>query len=274
MLRLLRVVLPFLPEPAPEVTLVRLEGAIGARAAPGARALTLANVERALDRAFAARHVKAVAIVVNSPGGAAAQSRLIHDRIRDLAARKQKPVFVFCEDVAASGGYMIACAGDEIFADANSVVGSIGVVGALFGFTGAMEKLGVERRVYAAGEHKVRLDPFRPERVEDVVWVKDLQARIHDAFIDLVKTRRGAKLSEAKDLFQGDVWVGAEAVSLGLVDAIGHVRPVLREKYGDKVRVRVIAQPRGLLGGRLATAFADAALDALESRLHWARFGL
>ncbi len=199
---------------------------------------------------------------------------MIHDRIRALAEEKAKPVFVFCEDLAASGGYMIACAGDEIFADMGSLVGSIGVVGALFGFQDAMAKLGVERRVYTAGKNKVRLDPFRPEAEDDVAFVRRIQDVIHRDFIDLVKARRRDRLDPAADLFEGDIWTGREALPLGLIDGLGHAREILREKYGDKIRFRRIPIAKPPLGRRLLGAGTRAAIEAVEERAHWARFGL
>lgn len=271
------------------VPVVRLAGTIGA-VTPLRPGLTLAGVARMLDRAFAMRHAKAVAIVINSPGGSAVQSRLIFSRIRQLATEKKLPVLVFVEDVAASGGYMIACAGDEIFCDPSSILGSIGVVGASFGFQDLMRKIGVERRVYTAGEHKVTLDPFLPENPDDVARLKTIQQDIHAVFIALVKASRGARLKgEDGYLFTGEYWAGQRAVDLGLADAIGDLRGVLRARFGDKVRLPVIASQGGLLatllgrraGGAGGTALAggvadlpDAALSALEARAIWARFGL
>lgn len=271
------------------VPVVRLAGTIGA-VTPLRPGLTLAGVARMLDRAFAMRHARAVAIVINSPGGSAVQSRLIFSRIRQLAQEKKLPVLVFVEDVAASGGYMIACAGDEIFCDPSSILGSIGVVGASFGFQDLMRKIGVERRVYTAGEHKVTLDPFLPENPDDVARLKTIQQDIHAVFIALVKASRGARLKgEDGYLFTGEYWAGQRAVDLGLADAIGDLRGVLRARFGDKVRLPVVASQGGLLatllgrrsGGAGGTALAggvadlpDAALSALEARAIWARFGL
>ena len=271
------------------VPVVRLSGTIGA-VTPLRPGLTLAGVARMLDRAFAMRGAKAVAIIINSPGGSAVQSRLIFGRIRQLAEEKKLPVLVFVEDVAASGGYMIACAGDEIFCDPSSILGSIGVVGASFGFQDLMRKIGVERRVYTAGEHKVTLDPFLPENPEDVARLKTIQQDIHAVFIALVKASRGARLKgEDGYLFTGEYWAGQRAVDLGLADAIGDLRGVLRARFGDKVRLPVIAPQGGLLstllgrrsggaGGGLGPGglaeLPDAALSALEARAIWARFGL
>jgi signal peptide peptidase SppA len=270
------------------VPVVRLSGVIGA-VTPLRPGMSLAGVARMLERAFTTRNAKAVALVINSPGGSPVQSRQIYLRIRQLAAEKQLPVLVFVEDVAASGGYMIACAGDEIFCDPSSILGSIGVVGGSFGFQELIRKVGVERRLYTAGAHKAMLDPFLPENPDDVARLKALQREIHDVFIALVKQSRGARLKGADDvLFTGEYWAGERSVSLGLADAIGDLRSTLRARYGDKVQTPVIAPAGGLLsslrGRRSAGAGALSRLDglaglpeelisALESRAIWAKFG-
>jgi serine protease SohB len=247
----------------------------------------LASVARQLDRAFSTSHARAVALSINSPGGAAAQSHLIHRRIRALADEKKIPVFAFVEDVAASGGYMIACAADEIFADPSSIVGSIGVVGGTFGFEKLIEKIGVERRLYTSGERKAMLDPFLPEKPEDVERLKAIQHEIHRSFIDLVKARRGARLdSRESALFSGEYWTGSRGRELGLVDAVGDLRTVLRERYGDKVRTPLIAEKGfsllgrrtpGVLGleqGLSGAGLADDLVATLEARALWSRYGL
>lgn len=226
----------------PVVPLVRLEGVIAAGGRQGM--LNLAKLERLLDKAFSNARAPAIALAINSPGGSPVQSRLIHDRIRALAAEKDKPVLVFCEDLAASGGYMIACAGDEIFADPASVVGSIGVISAGFGFTDAMEKLGVERRVKTAGKSKVLADPFAAETDEQKARMKQLLESIHAQFIALVKTRRGDKLDTERDLFDGSIFTGEEAVALGLIDGVAEARSELRRRFGDTTKVRVLAPDR------------------------------
>src|SRR5947208_4533780 len=265
------------------VPVVRLSGVIGA-VTPLRPGMSLAGVARTLERAFSIRHAKAVALVINSPGGSPVQSRQIYLRIRQLAAEKKLPVLVFVEDVAASGGYMIACAGDEIFCDPSSILGSIGVVGGSFGFQELIRKIGVERRLYTAGEHKAMLDPFLPEDPDDVARIKALQREIHAIFIALVKTSRGARLKGAKDvLFSGEYWAGDTSVALGLADAIGDIRSVLRARYGDKVQMPVIAPPTGLLSGLLGrksgagsassldgfSGLPDEAISALETRAIW-----
>jgi len=268
----------------PIVPVVRLSGVIGI-STPLKPGLTLANVARVLERAFTLRKARAVALVINSPGGSAAQSHLIHVRIRQLAVENKLPVIAFVEDVGASGGYMIACAADEIVCDASSIVGSIGVVGASFGFDRLIEKIGVERRVYTAGDRKVMLDPFQPEKPEDVERLHAIQRDIHVSFIELVKSRRGPKLdSRESALFSGEYWAGQRGRELGLVDAIGDLRGVLRERYGDKVRTPLIAE-RGFFGrskpgvmgaGALWSApnLAEDLVGTLEARALWARYGL
>ena len=198
--------------------------------------MSLAGVARALERAFSVRKAKAVALVINSPGGSPVQSRQIYLRIRQLAAEKKLPVLVFVEDVAASGGYMIACAGDEIICDPSSIFGSIGVVGGSFGFQEAIKRLGIERRLYTAGAHKAMLDPFLPENPDDVAKLKALQREIHQIFIALVKESRGARLKGSDDtLFTGEYWAGESSIALGLADSIGDLRSTLRARYGEKV---------------------------------------
>jgi signal peptide peptidase SppA len=270
------------------VPVVRLSGVIGA-VTPLRPGMSLTGVAKTLERAFAIKNAKAVALMINSPGGSPVQSRQIYLRIRQLAAEKKLPVLVFVEDVAASGGYMIACAGDEIFCDPSSILGSIGVVGGAFGFQDLIKKIGVERRLYTAGEHKAMLDPFLPENPEDVARVKALQREIHAIFIALVKQSRGGRLKGADQvLFTGEYWAGETSVSLGLADAIGDLRSTLRARYGDKVLTPVIAPATGmlsnLLGRRSAGAgtltsldgiagLPDELISALETRAIWAKFG-
>jgi signal peptide peptidase SppA len=269
------------------IPVVRLHGTIMAGGNAFRPNLSLASTAGVLEKAFADTEAPAVAISINSPGGSPVQSRLIFKRIRDLAIEKNKEVFV--EDVAASGGYMIAIAGDQIFVDPSSIVGSIGVVSAGFGFTELLEKIGVERRVYTAGKNKAVLDPFRPEKEEDVERLKALQLEVHDTFIDLVKERRGARLKDDPDLFTGLFWTGKRGVELGLVDGIGDMRAVLKQKFGPKTRLRLITPPRGLFGRRMGVfgigssggalgdmggSFARGLIEAAEERSLWNRFGL
>lgn len=269
----------------PVVPVVRLSGVIGVTT-PLRPGMMLANVARTLDRAFNLPGARAVALVINSPGGSPAQSHLIFRRIRDLAAEKKIPVLVFIEDVGASGGYMLACAGDEIICDPFSIVGSIGVVGGSFGFVDLMEKVGVERRLYTSGDRKVMLDPFLPEKPDDVARIKALQKDIHQHFIALVKDRRGAKLKgDDETLFSGEFWAAQAAIDFGLADRIGDLRSTLRERYGDKVRMPLIEAERSLLGRKLSgvgmaklfggeRGLADDVISALETRALWSRYGL
>src|SRR3984957_16530847 len=286
--RLMEIIPARLRRGSAVVPVVRLSGVIGA-VTPLRPGMSLAGVARMLERAFAVKNAKAVALVINSPGGSPVQSRQIYMRIRQLAKEKKLPVLVCVEDVAASGGYMIACAGDEIFCDPSSILGSIGVVGGSFGFQELIKKVGVERRLYTAGEHKAMLDPFLPENPDDVARVKALQREIHAIFIALVKQSRGDRLKRADDeLFTGEYWAGETSVALGLADGIGDLRSTLRARYGDKVKMPVIAPAAGMLSGLLGRRSAGAEalgqldgfaslpeelISALETRAIWAKFG-
>ncbi|MCO6392065.1 S49 family peptidase [Aliihoeflea aestuarii] len=265
------------------IPVIRLHGTILSGSSPMRQNLSLATTAALIEKAFAVQDAPAVAISINSPGGSPVQSRLIFKRIRDLAHEKNKSVLVFVEDVAASGGYMIACAGDEIIADPSSIVGSIGVVSASFGFQDLIKKIGVERRVHTAGQNKSVLDPFQPEKKEDVERLKALQLEVHQTFIDLVRERRGAKLSDDPDLFTGQFWSGKKGLELGLVDQLGDMRQILKERYGDKTRLQLIAMPRGLFGrklgvGGLSQQIAHSAVEGLvdiaSERALWNRYGL
>ncbi len=265
---------------APVVPVVRLAGTIG-KISRFQSGLTLSSVAPLLKTAFSVKAAPAVAFVIDSPGGSPVQSHLIYKRIRTLAAEKEKPVTVFVEDVCASGGYMIACAGDEIVVDPASIVGSIGVVSAGFGFVEALRKLGVERRVYTSGESKVILDPFQPEKPEDVARLKAIQEEVHDMFIDLVRSRRGDVLADDKDIFSGMFWSGKKAVSLGLADRTGDLRAVLREKYGEKVRLKLYSTERSFfgrrglgLGGAVGSALAESMLAEIDERAMRDRYRL
>jgi len=270
----------------PVIPVVRLAGAIGI-GTPFRPGLSLAAVAQGLERAFAVKRAPAVAILINSPGGSPVQSHLIHKRIRQLAAEKNKTVIAYVEDVAASGGYMIACAADEIVADPSSIVGSIGVVSASFGLDRFIERYGIERRVYTSGTRKVTLDPFQPENPDDVEHLKALQRDVHQMFIELVTERRGAYLSTSEDLFSGLFWAGEAARALGLVDRTGDMRTDLKTRFGEHAVPRLVAQERSLfrrrppgLGGFLASGMGgpaisvDEALTAIELRALYARFGL
>jgi signal peptide peptidase SppA len=291
------VIRPWLPRrlrsDLPIVPVVRLGGVIGL-SSPLRPGLSIASTARMLDRAFGVRNACAVALAINSPGGSAVQSHLIYRRIRALADEKKLPVIAFVEDVAASGGYMLACAADEIVCDPASIVGSVGVIGASFGFPEAMRKLGIERRIYTAGDHKSTLDPFLPENEHDVARLKAVQQDIHRTFIALVRERRGDRLKGTDDtLFTGEYWVAGAARDLGLVDQLGDIRAVLRERFGPNVLMPPVAAERSLFGRRsqgvasftpealfgvaqqgLARGLAEDVISALEARALWARFGL
>ncbi|MBR0556777.1 S49 family peptidase [Ciceribacter sp. L1K23] len=267
------------------IPVVRLEGAIMTGGSKFKPALNLASVAPMLEKAFSKKDAPAVAIAINSPGGSPVQSRLIFERIRALADEKKKTVLVFVEDVAASGGYMIALAGDEIHADPTSIVGSIGVVSGGFGFPEMLKKIGVERRVYTAGENKVILDPFQPEKESDIEYLKSLQVEIHQVFIDMVKSRRGARLADDSTLFSGLFWTGIKGFELGLVDGLGHMRQIVRERYGKEAKLELVTGARdffgrrtpgvsGLSAERIAAAAATGLAETVEERALWSRFGL
>jgi signal peptide peptidase SppA len=258
------------------VAVVKLHGVITPSPSPLARgAINLASVESALTRGFDHDRLKAVALLINSPGGAPTQSGLVAERIRQLADKKKVPVLAFAEDVAASGGYWLACAADEIFAHRTSMVGSIGVISGGFGFTGLLERFGIERRLHTAGANKSRLDPFSPEKPEDVEWLKKMHSQLHELFVEWVKERRGDRLATTEELFTGDVWLGNKAVELGLIDGLGSLRDVISERYPD-AEISV-AEPKKTVLARLglgAPAAASAMLDAVTHKAAWSRFGL
>ncbi len=274
-------------DPPPVVAVLRLKGVI----APSGRlrgGLDLAGLAGQIEAAFKLRRLTAVALAVNSPGGSPTQSNLIYTRIRALAAEKEIPVIAFAEDVAASGGYWLVCAGDEIYADENSIVGSIGVVSASFGFQDLLARIGVERRLHTQGDRKVMLDPFSPEKDADVKRLTAIQKDIHANFKRLVKERRGDKITISdRKLFSGDIWTGREALEAGLIDGLGEIREVLRAKFGDRVKLRLIRGRTSLLkrltgrGGTEFESVGDTLADwprnliaAVEDRAFWSRFGL
>jgi signal peptide peptidase SppA len=268
------------------VPLVRLTGVIAPQlGGPVPRAvINSVSTEKVLERAFTTDNAVAVAIVINSPGGSGTQSALVADRIRGLAVEHDLPVLAFCEDVAASGGYWLACAADEIYAHPTSIVGSIGVISQSFGLEGLLQRIGVERRLYTAGEAKSRLDPFLPEKPEDVVWLRGLQDQLHEMFRAWVVARRGDRLASDVELFNGEVWTGARAAEMGLVDGLGTARGVLTERFPDAELVPI--EGRRPLLARLGIGAAPAALkpapadlvaqfaQAAEIRATWARYGL
>lgn len=274
---------------SPIVPVLRLSGAIGI-SSPFDQGLNLAGLATQIEKAFSVKKAKAVALQINSPGGSPVQSKLIFNRIRALSEEKEIPVYSFVEDVAASGGYWLALAGDEVYADDSSILGSIGVISAGFGFDKAIEKIGVDRRVYTAGERKMSLDPFSPEQPDEIVRLKALQKDIHKSFRSLVENRRGDKIAKASDmLFTGEFWSGTKAVELGLIDGLGDLRSVMREKFGDKVNLKLIQSKRGFfrragIGSHLTSHLPTSqsltaglthdVLTTLETRALWSRFGL
>lgn len=270
----------------PTVPVLRFTGPIG-MATPLRPGISLAAYAGAIEKAFSLSKLPSVAVLINSPGGSPVQSNLIFKRIRQLAEEKNKRVYVFCEDVAASGGYFLAIAGDEIYADPSSIVGSIGVISSSFGFVEAIEKLGIERRVYTAGLNKSTLDPFLPEKPDDVARLKALQLDVHDVFIGLVKERRLGKLKAPDaELFSGAFWTGGKALEFGLIDGIADVRSKMQELHGEKVRLKVVEPEKGGLLSRFrklsssvpaesaGLAFATDLVSAIEARALWSRFGL
>ena len=265
----MRKYLPFLAS-RPTVSVVRLSGVIGGRTRGG---LNDSGIGPAIDKAFNRGKPAAVVLDISSPGGSPVQSSLIGARIRRLAEEKNIPVIAFVEDVAASGGYWLAAAADEIYADPSSVLGSIGVISASFGADEFIQRHGVERRVYTAGHSKSMLDPFRPEKSEDVARLKQLLEDIHGNFIDHVTSRRGSKLASDTDLFTGEVWLAKRATELGLIDGIGHLRPMIKQRFGDKVKFNRYGTKKGLLSRFGAQIIGDA-VDSIEERAAYARFGL
>jgi serine protease SohB len=267
------------------VPVVRLGGVISSGGGPLRQSLNLAGISQALEKAFSMKDAPAVALLVNSPGGSPVQSRMIYHRIRDLAREKDRKVLVFVEDVAASGGYMIALAGDEIFADATSIVGSIGVVSGGFGFPELLKKLGVERRVYTAGENKMILDPFQPEKEKDIDYLKSLQLEIHKVFIDMVRERRAGKLVDDETVFSGLFWTGTRGLELGLIDGLADMRQEVKKRFGEKARLELVTTPRSLFGRRapgvslsgmqgVGADLASGLAQAAEEKAWWGRYGL
>lgn len=257
----------------PTVSVIRLSGVIASGSGGlSGTPLNDAGLAPLLERAFGKGKPSAVALAINSPGGSPVQSSLIGARIRRLAAEKNIPVLAFCEDVAASGGYWLASAADEIFVDPSSIVGSIGVISASFGFPEFLAKHGIERRIHTAGENKSLMDPFKPEKPEEVERLKALQKVIHQNFKEQITTRRGAKLAD-RDLFTGEIWVGQQAIDVGLADSIGHLVPTLKERYGDKVNLVVHGQKRSLFQ-KLGIGTTRDVITAIEDRGLWAQYGL
>ena len=271
----------------PKVAVLRLSGVIAASGRPVSGGLSVASLDQSIRRAFSMRGVKAIALSINSPGGSPVQSALISSRIRALASEKGLPIFAFVEDVAASGGYWLACAADEIFADPNSIVGSIGVISSGFGFQEAIHRIGVERRVYSEGKHKAMLDPFKAEDPEGIAMLKGIKKEIYEGFIEYVQKRRGKRLNgDTEILFNGDVWTGKRALELGLVDGLGDLYSITRERFGKDVRIKFVEAPKnwfrrkmgvgqnGLLDGHFPAELIDNLWSQVEAQALWSRYGL
>ena len=257
---------------------IRLNGVIG-NAGKFKQGIDFAGQEEIIEKAFSLKKAKAVAITINSPGGSPVQSHLIYKFIRAQANKNKKKVIIFAEDVAASGGYLIACAGDEIYANSSSIIGSIGVISASFGFKDLIKKIGIERRVYTAGKNKSTLDPFVDEKEEDIKRLKSIQLELHADFIKVVETSRGSKLKdpEKNNIFTGEFWTGSAALELGLVDGIGNADQILKEKFGDNVIIKIMEKPKGFIARKLSTSIQspiDSLTNTLEEKSMWQKFGL
>ena len=259
------------------VSHLRLTGVIG-NVGKFRQGIEYSGQEDIIKKAFSVKKALAVAITINSPGGSPVQSHLIYKFIREQAKKNKKKVIIFTEDVAASGGYLIACSGDEIYANSSSIIGSIGVISASFGFKNLIEKIGVQRRVYTAGKNKSTLDPFLDEKEEDINRLKNIQLELHQDFIDVVEESRGSKLKKNSDieLFSGEFWTGKKAKELGLIDGLGNADQILREKFGDEVEIKKFGKPKGWLAKKLSSSqdHADKLISILEERSIWQRYGL
>ena len=260
------------------VSHIKLSGVIG-NVGKFKQGIDFSGQEEIISKAFSLKKASCVAITINSPGGSPVQSHLIYNFIRRQAKKNKKKVIVFAEDVAASGGYLIACAGDEIYANSSSIVGSIGVISASFGFQDVIKKIGIQRRVYTAGKNKSTLDPFKEEKDEDIQRIKKLQLELHSDFINLVKKSRGSKLKdpEKNNTFTGEFWSGAASLKLGLIDGIGNAEQVLREKFGENIVIKKLEKPKGFIARKLSASVdnqIDNIANAIEERALWQKFGL
>ena len=257
---------------------IRLTGVIGS-AGRFKQGIDFAGQQEIIKKAFSFKKAEIIAISINSPGGSPVQSHLIHDYIRQLAKKNKKKVIIFAEDVAASGGYLIACAGDEIYANSSSIIGSIGVISASFGFQDAIKKIGIQRRVYTAGKNKSTLDPFKEEKQEDIERIKKLQLELHSDFINLVKKSRRDKLvdPEKNNIFTGEFWYGSASLKLGLIDGIGNAEQILREKFGENISIKKLEKPKSFLAKKLSSSLDsqfDNIANIIEERALWQKFGL
>ena len=257
---------------------IKLNGVIG-NAGKFKQGIDFAGQEEIIKKAFSLKKASCVAITINSPGGSPVQSHLIYSFIRQEAKNKKKKVIVFAEDVAASGGYLISCAGDEIYANSSSIVGSIGVISASFGFQNAIKKIGIERRIYTAGKNKSTLDPFKEEKEEDIERLKKIQLELHSDFINVVKSSRGSKLvdTEKNNTFTGEFWSGSTSLKLGLIDGIGNADEILRKKFGEDIIIKKFEKPKSFIAKKLSSSLdnqIDSIANALEERAQWQKFGL
>ncbi len=261
-----------------QIPTLRLSGIIASQSGITGSSLSINNLEKLIEKLFSDKKSPAVALIINSPGGSPTQSSLIAKKIIDLSKEKNKPVFAFVEDVAASGGYWLACAANEIYIDQNSVLGSIGVISPGFGFVDLLKKVGVERRVYTSGRSKSFLDPFKEEKKEDIERLRDIQEQIHENFISFVKSRRDSKLNEEKldDIFSGQFWVGNKAIDLGLADGLGSINQILQKKFGKKAKIKMINQKKSFLQRRFSSSIINSQeiLNKLEEKVMFSRFGL
>ncbi len=259
------------------VSHLRLTGVIG-NIGKFRQGIEYSGQEDVIKKAFSIKKALAVAITINSPGGSPVQSHLIYKFIKEQAKKNKKKVIIFAEDVAASGGYLIACSGDEIYANSSSIIGSIGVISASFGFKNLIEKIGVQRRVYTAGKNKSTLDPFLDEKEEDINRLKNIQLELHQDFIDVVEESRGSKLNKNSgiELFSGEFWTGKKAKELGLIDGLGNADQILREKFGEEVEIKKFGKPKGWLSKKLSSSqdYPDKLISILEERSIWQRYGL
>ena len=257
---------------------IRLTGVIGS-SGRFKQGIDFSGQQEIIKKAFSFKKAKNIAISINSPGGSPVQSHLIHDYIRQLAKKNEKKVIVFAEDVAASGGYLIACAGDEIYANSSSIIGSIGVISASFGFQDAIKKIGIQRRVYTAGKNKSTLDPFKEEKEEDIERIKRLQLELHSDFIEVVKKSRGSKLKEPEknNTFTGEFWSGTASMKLGLIDGIGNAEQILREKFGEDIVIKKLEKQKSFIAKKLSSSIdnqIDNLASVMEERALWQKFGL
>jgi len=259
------------------VSHIRLNGVIG-NVGKFKQGIDFSSQQEIIKKAFSVEKIEAVAISINSPGGSPVQSHLIYSYVRKMAKEKNVKVLVFAEDVAASGGYLIACAGDEIYANSSSIIGSIGVIYSSFGLQELIKKAGIQRRIYTAGKNKSTLDPFVEEKEEDIQRLKKIQLDLHSDFIKVVEESRSTKLKKDKnpDLFTGEFWSGSKAKELGLIDGLGNVDEILKEKFGEDVVIKKFEKPKSWLNKKLSGASENQIenlLNILEEKSIWQRYG-